>query len=53
MKCPRCGNELYIDFRSDGYMLWRCKFCPYMEVTEDGTEASPYNNWEVKRNGNH
>lgn len=40
MKCPRCGNELYIDFRNDGYILWRCHFCPHMEVTEeDGGDA--------------
>ena len=40
MKCPKCGNELYVDFRSDGYTLWRCKVCPYMEVTEeDGEDA--------------
>ena len=49
MSCPHCGNKLYIDFRSGGYTLWRCKVCPYMEVTEEhGENASSYDNWEVK-----
>lgn len=47
MECPKCGNKLYVDFRSNGYTLWRCEFCPYMEVTEEhGENASPCNSWE-------
>lgn len=48
MKCPKCGNEMYIDFRSNGYTLWRCKFCPYIEVTEEhGENTQSYNSWET------
>lgn len=38
MECERCGAEMYIDFRSGQYALWRCNLCPYMEVTSEGLE---------------
>lgn len=40
MECPRCGSQMYIDFRSGQYTLWRCKLCPYMEVTSEEIESS-------------
>ena len=47
MHCPHCNAELYIDFRSGKYVLWRCKLCPYMEVTEEPYDISSINSVEA------